>query len=288
MTSGKLRKFELGGYTINGYSIAGEETVIAMPELNVCFDIGRCPEEALLMDNLLLSHGHMDHSAGIGYYFSQRSFREMAPGNAIVPEHLKSKFEAMLDLWGEIDGNRPEANLITVKPGDEYQLRRGLFVRVFETNHCRGALGYTIIDRRHKLKAEYSQLAGPQIAELRKSGQEVTYVLDVPLVTFLGDTMPGDFVNLDYVKNSKILLTECTFTEPDHLDRANAGRHLHVEQLAEILKDFNNEHIVISHLSRRTFIRDAKKRVKKLFTPECYKKVTFLMEINKYKSENKG
>ncbi len=281
MALGKIRKLELGGYTLSGYSVAGEETVIAIPELNVCFDVGRCPEEALLMDHLFLSHGHMDHSAGLAYYCSQRGFREMAPGNVVVPECLKDKVEALLDLWGEIDGNRPPANIIAVKPGQEYQIRRGLFAKVFETNHCRGALGFTIIDRRHKLKAKYSDLPGSEIAHLRKEGVEITYVLDYPVVTYLGDTMPGDFFELDYVRNSKILLAECTFIEPDHMDRAQAGRHLHVEQLAEILKDFNNEHIVLTHLSRRTFIRDARKRTKELFGPELFEKVTFFMELQK-------
>ncbi len=286
MALSRMKKITLDGYTIAGYSVAGEETVISMPDLNVCFDVGRCPEEALLMDNLFISHGHMDHCAGIAYYCSQRGFREMAPGTVVVPLCLKDKIEALLDLWGEIDGNRPPANIIGVVPGDEVQIRRGLFARVFQTNHSRGAVGYTIIDRRHKLKNEYCNLSGPEIARLRKSGEEVTYVLDFPIVTFLGDTMPGDFLNLDYVRNSKILLTECTFIDPEHTDRALAGRHLHVVQLAEILRDFNNEYIVLTHLSRRTYIRDAKRRVRQLFSQEMYKKVSFLMEQQR-KSETK-
>ncbi|MBN2065053.1 MAG: hypothetical protein JW745_09650 [Sedimentisphaerales bacterium] len=281
MLSNKHVKFQVDSLTVEGYSVAGEETVISIPELNLCFDIGRCPEHALLMDNLLLSHGHMDHSAGIGYYFSQRGFREMSPGTALVPAEFKEKLERLLDIWGEIDGNRPPANIIGLNPGDEYQLRRGLFAQAFETNHSRGSLGYTIIDRRNKLKSEYAHLNGPEIAKLRQSGQEVTYVLDVPLVTYLGDTMPGDYMQLEHVRNSQVLITECTFTEPDHMDRALAGRHIHVSQLADMLKECNNEHVIITHLSRRTFIRDAKRVIKSKFAPEIYKKVIFFMERQK-------
>ena len=281
MASNKHVKFELGGMEFIGYSVAGEETVISIPEMNLCFDIGRCPEHALLMNNLFLSHGHMDHAAGLGYYFSQRNFREMAPGKIYLTSRLKEDVEQMLDIWGRIDGQRPPAEICVVSPDNEYEIRRGLIAKVFETNHCRESIGFTIIDRRNKLKDEYKSLAGQEIAKLRKSGEDITYILDVPLVTYLGDTMSGSFEQLECVRKSKVLLVECTFIDPDHIDRANAGRHYHVEHLAEMLKSFENEHIVLTHLSRRTDIREAKKRVKALFAPEVYEKVTFFMDRRK-------
>ena len=39
----KFAKIPLGMYHVVGYSVAGEETVVQVPELNVCFDIGRAP-----------------------------------------------------------------------------------------------------------------------------------------------------------------------------------------------------------------------------------------------------
>ena len=281
MASNKHVKFTLDGIQLTGYSVAGEETVISIPEMNLCFDIGRCPEHALLMDNLFLSHGHMDHAAGLGYYFSQRNFREMAPGKVFLTERLKDDLEQLLDIWGRIDGQRPPAEIIVVSPGEEYEIRRGLIAKVFETNHCRESVGFTIIDRRHKLKEEYKCLEGPEIAKLRMAGEDITYILDVPLVTYLGDTMAGSFEELDYIKQSKILLVECTFIDPDHVDRANAGRHYHIEHLAEVLKNYDNDHIVLTHLSRRTDIRDAKKRVNALFDPEVLEKITFFMDRRK-------
>ena len=62
-------------YRVQGVSIAGEETVIQIPELDVCFDVGLVPRAALTSKYVALTHGHMDHSAGISYYFSQRNFQ---------------------------------------------------------------------------------------------------------------------------------------------------------------------------------------------------------------------
>src|SRR5215218_3553947 len=53
--------------TLIGYSVAGEETVVQVPELNVCFDIGRSPYFALTSNIICITHGHMDHLAGVAY-----------------------------------------------------------------------------------------------------------------------------------------------------------------------------------------------------------------------------
>ncbi len=274
----KLNKLELGSLEILGYSVAGEETVITVPSLDVCFDIGKSPEPALSMNHVLLSHGHMDHAAGIAYYCSQRDFREMASGTVLLPKRLAQPLENLLACWGQIDGTHPPANIIPMEPGQEYEIRRNLFAFAFATNHCNGSLGFTIIERRQKLKSEFLDLPGTEIARLRKSGKEVTYTMNMPLVTYLGDTMSGDFEKLACVKHSKVLIAECTFFDSDHHDRARAGKHYHFDHLSKVLEQMENEHIVLTHLSRRTDIARARKIVDKTLPADLVKKITFLME----------
>jgi len=263
---------------VTGYSVAGEETVVSVPSLDVCFDIGRAPDSVIPINHILLSHGHMDHAAGIAYYFSQRDFRQMRPGTVLLPESLVQPVDHLLDCWGRIDGNRPSANIIAMTPGIEYEIRRNLFVYPFQTNHSYGSLGYCIIERRHKLKKEYLDMPGTEIAKLRKSGRQVTYTINMPLVTYIGDTAGGDFENLECVSQSKIIIIECTFFDPDHHDRARAGKHYHIDYLAKLLPKWNNEHIVLTHLSRRTDLRSARKTIDKVFAPDLAKRIRFLME----------
>jgi ribonuclease Z len=52
-------------YRIQGISVAGEQTVVQIPELDVSFDIGMCPRIALSSPYVALSHGHMDHVGGL-------------------------------------------------------------------------------------------------------------------------------------------------------------------------------------------------------------------------------
>src|SRR5262249_15972853 len=87
---------------IIGYSVAGEESVIQCPELNVVFDIGKCPRPALTSDFCRLSHGHIDHSAGIAYYLSQRFFQGMSPGTVLCPAKIADGLSGIIRAWAAL------------------------------------------------------------------------------------------------------------------------------------------------------------------------------------------
>jgi len=284
MGSHNLFKLNLDGLVLQGYSVAGEETVVGVPSLDVCFDIGKAPEQLLPVNHVLISHNHMDHVAGIAYYCSQRDFRDMAPGTVLAPVRLAPLIDELMDFWGRFDGTRAPVNIVPMKNGREYEIRRNLYAFAFDTNHTRDSLGYSIIDRRRKLKPEFKNLPGHEIAQLRKKGQQVTDSLDVPLVTYLGDTASGDFESLPCVRKSKILITECTFFDQDHHERARAGKHYHFDDLAKLILQMENDHIVITHVSHRTYIGLARQIVNKTLPPEYAKKVHFLMERHPYNS----
>src|SRR3954469_3158656 len=99
----KYAKLKLGQYTLIGYSMAGEESVVQVPELNVCFDVGRAPQFALSSDYLCLTHGHMDHLAGVAYYLSQKQFQGMKGGTILLPAELEQSVERLLAVWREIE-----------------------------------------------------------------------------------------------------------------------------------------------------------------------------------------
>ena len=62
----KRCQLSLAGWDIEdaSVSIGGQETCLILPQLKIAFDIGRCPQRAVYMDTLCVSHCHMDHVGG--------------------------------------------------------------------------------------------------------------------------------------------------------------------------------------------------------------------------------
>ncbi|MFZ2149033.1 MAG: MBL fold metallo-hydrolase [Sedimentisphaerales bacterium] len=277
MPSHNLAYIKIDDLEIIGYSVAGEETVVAMPQLDVCFDVGKAPDQIIPINHILLTHGHMDHAAGIAYYLSQRNFCGISPGTILAPKNLLGPMREIIDAWSRLDGNKVPGKLVGVKPGDEYQIKPNLFARVFPTKHCKGSVGYSVIEKRKKLKAEYIGLTSSQIVELKKQGVEIDYPLEIPIVTYLGDTQYVDFSQLKYIAESKILIAECTFYEDEHSGRAEAGRHMHIDEFAALLEKLRNEHIIITHITQRTPMREIRKILKDALPKKIYDKITLLM-----------
>jgi len=279
MPSHNLAYVKIDDLEIIGYSVAGEETVVACPQLDVCFDIGKAPDQVISVNHLLLTHGHMDHAAGFAYYLSHRNFNDQSPGTVLVPENLVEPIKQILDAWGRLDGNKIPADIVGVKAGDEYTIKPNLlFARVFPTKHCRGSVGYSIIEKRKKLKSEYLGLNSAQIVELKKQGVEIDYPVEIPIVTYLGDTQYVDFSQLEYIKKSKILIAECTFYETEHTERADAGRHMHINEFAKLMESLDNEYIIVTHTTHRTPLSDIRRILKDSLPEQIYEKVILFMD----------
>jgi ribonuclease Z len=195
-----------------------------------------------------------------------------------VPENLLDPIEQIIDAWGRLDGSKVPANFVPVKPGDEYQIKPNLFTRVFPTKHSKGSVGYTVLEKRKKIKPEYAKLKSKQIVELKKQGVQIDNPIEIPIVTYLGDTQYVDFSKLDYITQSKILITECTFYEDEHKNRADVGKHMHVDELAKLLSDMNNEHIIVTHTTQRTALSEVRKMLKDSLPADKFKKITLFMD----------
>jgi ribonuclease Z len=251
--------------------------VIVAPELDCCFDIGKCPREALAVNHVLLSHGHMDHVAGLPYYFAQRDFQGIANGTALVPRDLVGPLEDLMRAWGRVEGHVPPHVFVGMEPQEDHEVRRGLLARAFATEHVGDSLGFSLIEVRRKLKEAYQGLTGPEIVACKQRGEEVTRRVEHPLVAFLGDTARANYSDLPYVANARALLIECTFFDREHLSRARKGKHLHVVDLPAVLEGMENERIIIVHVTRRTNLTAARKVLRKALDKRTLERVTFLM-----------
>jgi ribonuclease Z len=274
----RLVEKTVGGVRIQGFSLAGEETVVVVPEMNVAFDVGRAPRELISIDHVCLSHGHMDHAAGLAYYFSQRNFQGAPPGTVLVHHKLVPAIQELLQVWGRIEGHVSPGVVVGVDEDEDFTLHRSLVIRPFRVRHPGPSLGFSLIEVRKKLRPEYAELSGQQIADLKRSGTSVEYRLELPRVAYCGDTAVGRFLDHDHVRKADVLLVECTFFDDDHEERARKGQHTHVRDLPELYDRVSSPHVVLMHLTRRTGLGTAKRVLREVLTPADLDRTTILMD----------
>lgn len=275
---GQVGFLYLPPYRVQGISVAGEQTVVQLPELDVAFDIGLCPRMALSSPYVAISHGHMDHVAGLPYYFSQRMFQRMGMGKCICHPELAIAINTMMHSWVELEKQSTKFEVIPLEPDEELEIKRNIRIRAIEMSHTVTALGYAIIEYRSKLKEEFAGLPQEKLRELKQKGEEITRTLEIPLVAYTGDTEFGPFLYRDEIAEAKIVISECTFFEGDHHSRAKIGKHLHVGDIAQLLSVWKAEAIVLIHASRRTNLGLSREMLNKLVGEEQSSRVHFLMD----------
>jgi ribonuclease Z len=221
----------------------------------------------------------MDHLAGLPYYLSQRYFQGMKAGTILLPREMERVVDAMLRCWRDVERQGTPYKLIPMSPGQMYEVRRDFGIRCFATHHGGASLGYSLVSVREKLKPEYVDKTGPELAQMKKNGIQIQYRLEVPLVAYLGDTTIGPVFDEPDVQNAETLITECTFFDLDHKTKAKAGRHLHVDDFVKLLPKLKNQNIVLGHVSRRTGVGRAKRVLRKLIGEEAMSRIHLLMDF---------
>ena len=117
-----------------------------------------------------------------------------------------------------------------------------------------------------------------QLRELKASGVEITRTLDIPLVAYTGDTEYGPYLFRDEFASAKVVISECTFFEAEHLSRATIGKHLHDQDIAKLLEVWQAETVILVHLTRRTNMATAREQLVNLIGEEQAMRVHFLMD----------
>ena len=277
-------------FRVQGLSTAGEQTCVQVPELDICFDMGSCPRAMLPCRYVAISHGHMDHIGGLAYYCSQRQFQGMGPGKIVCNKAIAPAVRAMMDGYVNLEQQMMPYELIEMEDGDEIEIKNNIYLRLFDTEHTSPSSGYSIVEKRSKLKEEFYELPQEKLRELRAKGKNITRILEVPLVSYTGDTLPGAHLLREDVRKSQIVISECTFIDDDHKERAKVGKHMHIDDIAEWLGVLECEALVLVHLSRRSNLNDARKRLRGLVKRELAEKVFFLMDhrTNRYRYERQA
>jgi ribonuclease Z len=264
-----------GPLSVVGGSRAGEGTLILLPQLRLALDPGRTHRALSPMNTVVLSHGHMDHLAGLGYWASQRTLNSMGPAELLAPRSIASGVEDLLTRFAELEGGDPyQVRVVPVTDGDRHRIRSDVELVFFTTDHWVPTLGTRVVWTKHRLRSDLAGLPGSEIARRRQAGEEVSEERRISLLSYCADSGPGLLERDPSALGSEIVLLECSFFRAVDRDRAERYGHLHLDDLMEVVGDLSCRHLILLHASRRHRLREVEQildeRVRPRFDGELH------------------
>lgn len=242
-----------------GLSLAGIRTSIAMPKLSLAFDVAQGFPYLFNMNHFFITHGHLDHAAGIPYLISQKSMSAHKQPLFYMPQSMVAPLTQVMKAWAQIEKYEYPHRFVGVSGGETFEINKNHFVRPFQTLHRVDSFGYTLFHKKTKLKSEYAELSQEDLRKVRESGKEIVHLIETPLVSFTGDTQIEFLDAAPWIRKSKILFLEATYLNNDKsVKTARDWGHTHLDEIIPILPQLECEKIVLIHSSARYSMEEAR------------------------------
>ncbi|HET9931736.1 MAG TPA: MBL fold metallo-hydrolase, partial [Polyangiaceae bacterium] len=200
----------------------------------------------------LVSHGHLDHIGAIAQHAARRSLMKMSEGVYLVPRSIQPAVERLFNAAGELDGHPIARTIVPLDPGEEFQLTGGRFVRPFTTYHRVPSQGYTIWERRHRLRKEFQGRPGVELGRLRAQGVTLDEPHDAPVLAFTGDTRIEVLERTPELERVDTLVMETSFVdERVSVSEAREMGHIHLDEVSQRHELVQSRDVVFTHFSAR-------------------------------------
>lgn len=251
--------FKAAGLSMHGLSLSGIRTAVALPELSLSFDVAQGYPYLLTLKKFFVTHGHLDHAAGIPYIISQKAMTRQPRPVFHMPPSLVEPMTRIMRTWEEIEEHRYDFEFVATRPDDRIELNAQWLIKAFPAVHRIEALGYTLFEKRKRLATAFRDLPRDEIARRARAGEEVNESEEIPMLSFTGDTRIEFLDQRPWIRDSRVLLMECTYLdERKSVAHARDWGHLHLDELLPRLDEIRSEKIVLIHLSSRYTMGEAR------------------------------
>jgi ribonuclease Z len=217
-------RLEIQGVTVVGTSVGARATAFSLPEFGAALDLGRLTPILAAQPVVLLSHGHLDHLAGVLAYLNVRArFHEAEPTTVFGPPEVCGPLRQALALMPGMESVRKRMQLEAVirdaAPGDEVRLPRGR-ATPFPLDHGVPTLGWM----------------------LWSDGS------DRPALVYAMDSTTEPFRAAPELLDAAVAIVECSFPERNRRIAARLSKHAHVLDWVELAPELTCDALVLAHL----------------------------------------
>lgn len=255
-------EYSYDGITLRGISLSGIRTAITAPELSLSFDVAQGYPFLLNLKQFFLSHGHLDHAAGVPYIISQKAMTHQPVPKFYMPQSLVEPLDRIMKIWQEIEKHDYTYEFHGVDADIEIPVKGNHFIKAFPTTHRVDSLGYTLFETHKKLATRYQGLSREELMKLKSQGHAINELTQIPLVSFTGDTQIEFLNSRPWICQSKILMMEATYLDnKKSIEHARTWGHTHLHEILPRLDDIGSEKILLIHSSSRYSWEEAKRLV---------------------------
>lgn len=240
--------------TLIGRSRAGDATSFWLKELDWILDCGCIVAAGRKPRVVLISHTHQDHVSSLTHLRADdRPPQVYLPLVAApyVGEYMQAH-RNMTECRNTSNGAASDFCLNPMLPSQEFHVQQGrqFHVKTVSCCHRIDCLGYSIFEKKFRLKQEYKSLSGREIGSLHRQGVTVKEAVLDPVVCFLGDTTHKIFdTHPEILHDHRIIILECTFLHEQDLDRAAETTHMHWKYLEPVVRSHPDTFFVLIHFS---------------------------------------
>jgi ribonuclease Z len=256
--------------TLRGYSVAARHTALWIPEWRLMLDCG-VPHN-FVPEHIFITHSHLDHTSAL---CSSIIDTGAVTPKIIVPKpcekHIRDHihYTYVMTKNNENPKIHNKYKLVSVVPDQRLDIvvnKMNWIVDVIKCTHTLPCSGYGFSEKRNKLFPEYEKIKDDQdkiyqedntqptgqakLAELVKSGVQISGMREYPLFCFLGDTNEKVLDN-PILNKWKTIIIECSFLDADHMQHAKKDKHMHWLKLKPYILSRPDTTFILIHFSQR-------------------------------------